>query len=67
LYLEAREMRDAEDEEKTNGVVELLTKLLERLAKKDLEANLTAEAIMLEPPLSLNLVVLKPYTTKLTN
>lgn len=48
-------MHDAEDEVNTNGVVELLTKLLERLAKKDLEANLTAEAIMLEPPLSLNL------------
>uniref|UniRef100_K7LSZ2 phenylalanine--tRNA ligase n=2 Tax=Glycine max TaxID=3847 RepID=K7LSZ2_SOYBN len=56
-------MRDAEDEEKTNGVVELLTKLLERLAKKDLEANLTAEAIMLEPPLSLNLLFLNAVSS----
>lgn len=48
LYLEARGMRVTEDEENTNGVVELWTKLLERLAK-DLDATLTAEAIMLEP------------------
>ena len=46
-------MHDAEDEVNTNGVVELLTKLLERLPK-DLTATLTAEAIVIEPPLSLN-------------
>ncbi|WVZ03641.1 hypothetical protein V8G54_024447 [Vigna mungo] len=56
LYLKARGMRVKEDEENTNGVVELWTKILERLAK-DLDATLTAEAIMLEPP---------PYETYLS-